>query len=154
MLPLTARRFTRLLGFAAILLLAIVLSPVALAISAAWFIWRGVVYATARQAYADIVGWVGEGAAEAIESALAYPIVEFADHDGQPRRFTSRFGFRIYDDPPPAGRQVVRYHLKPVFHADLDRPSDWFTGSALSVVLALFGTFLAWAGRMLALPLF
>ena len=88
MLPLTARRFTRLLGFAAILLLAIVLSPVALAISAAWFIWRGVVYATARQAYADIVGWVGEGAAE--KGAKPEPGEERSDDRGGRRQIDTR----------------------------------------------------------------
>jgi hypothetical protein len=145
------RRIAAIVGGLAIVGLAILVAPLALGLCAAWFVVRGLVYLTAKRAQADIVGWAGAGDPEQVESAIAYPILAFVDADGVTRTFTSRFGFRIHDDPPPAGPQPVRYHLWPRLSADLDDPSQWFAGPALAVGLAIFGTVLAWMFRRLGL---
>jgi hypothetical protein len=138
---------------------AIAFAPIALGLSLAWFAGRGLVYATAKRATADIVDWQGRGdvadlQAGEVATALAFPVLVFEDHDGATRRFVSRIGFRIHDEPPPAGRQRIRYHVRPWFFAELDWPSEWFTGPVLALVLALAGTFLGWLARLLALPWF
>jgi hypothetical protein len=139
---------------AAGLAFAIAFAPIALALSAAWFLARTVIYATAKRASAEIVGWQGQGDPEQVETAVAYPELTFLDHDDVGRRFTSRIGFRVHDDPPPQGLQRIRYHTWPRFYAELDRPSELFTGPVLAMVLALTGTFLGWLARLLALTWF
>ena len=145
------QRGVHIAGGAGLLVLAIGFAPLALAIAAMWFLWRSLLYATAKQAMAEITGWTGEGDPEQnIEAAVARPMLRFTDHDGMVHTVQSRIGFRVHDAPPEGDQLIVRYHTRPRIFAELDDRSEWFTGPALAVVLALSGTFLAWLGSLLA----
>lgn len=145
----TARAAGRAVIAIVFVVIGLIMAPLALGAAGVWFVWRGLVYATAMRATGDIMSWTGEGEASQIEAAVAHPIVRYVDQNGAERIFTSRVPFRIHDDPPPAGPQPVRYHLKPVVWAELDDPGHWFAGPVLAVVFALVGVFLAWAARVL-----
>jgi hypothetical protein len=145
----TARAAGQAVIAIAFLLVGLIMAPLALGAAVAWFVWSGLVYATARRAAGDIIGWVGERDPQAIETAVAHPIVGFRDHNGIERSFTSRIPFRIHDDPPPAGPHRVRYQVSPRFWAELDDPGHWFAGPVLAIVFATAGVFLAWAARVL-----
>jgi hypothetical protein len=147
-------RVFRMIATTVACLLALVFAPIALALGLAWFAWRLGVYATAKRASGTITGWTGEGDPGHIEAAVAHPHLTFTDHDDVERAFTSRIGYNIYDDPPPQGEIPVRFHLTPVFYAEIDDRAQWFTGPALLVLLAVCGSFITWLARLLALPWF
>jgi hypothetical protein len=144
-----ARTTGRLIIGVVFVVIGLLMAPLALGVAAVWFLWSGLVYATAKRATGEIAGWTGVGDPAQIETAIAHPIITFVDHDGVTRTVTSRVPFRIHDNPPPAGPQHVRYHLTPRFWAELDDPSHWFAGPVLAVVFALVGVFLAWVLRVL-----
>jgi hypothetical protein len=141
-------RAAQMVAIAAAFLLALVFAPVALGLGALWLLFRIVVYASATRGSAEIVGWTGEGSADDIERALAFPKLSFEGHDGATRVFISRMGYNIYDDPPPKGSLPIRYHLAPRFSAEIDDKAHWFTGPALTIAAALLGTFVAGVWRV------
>lgn len=136
-------RAIEIIALVAVFLLALVMAPVALVVATLWGLGRFLIYAGARRGSAEIVGWVGQGNAELIEEAQAFPRLSFTGHDGVTRVFTSRLGFNIYDHPPPKGAQPIRYYLFPRFYAEIDDKAHWFTGPALAAAAALLGTFIA-----------
>jgi hypothetical protein len=147
-------RAVQIIAIAAAFLLALAFAPMALGCGVLWFAWRAGLYATATRGAGEIIGWTGEGDADHIEQALAFPKLKFEGHDGVVRIFTSRMGYNIYDDPPPKGSLPIRYHLSPRLAAEIDDKAHWFTGPALMIAAALLGSFVSSVWRTVATLVF